>query len=186
MRPNRADRPDDAGVTLVELLVTMMLLAFVSGIILTAVINAHKLYRVDDDEARGLADVRVVVERLGRDLRDARGVETGATTSQLALWIDYDSDYRRDSTELITWKIVNETGSGTCVTVGHCNVVRTVQGGSDVVEARTLISDFAFSYDQAAPNTRLVTVTMKYDAIRGIYGTGNRTVTFRDRLRNVA
>ena len=30
------------------------------------------------------------------------------------------------------------------------------------------------------------TVTMHYDAVRGRYGSGNRTVTFQDRLRNVA
>jgi hypothetical protein len=54
------------------------------------------------------------------------------------------------------------------------------------VEARTLISNFAFAYDQPAPSTRLVTVTLQYDAVRGTYGTGSRTVTFQDRLRNVA
>ena len=176
---------DDSGLTLVELLVTVMLMAIVGGIVLAATMDTHKVFRVNNDEAQGLADVKIVVERLGRDIRDARGVDTGATSSQLTLWIDSNSNYRRDTSEIITWRIVDVSGS-TCTTVGHCNVVRSAQGGADVVEARTLISNFAFEYDIAAPNTRLVTVTMQYDAVRGQYGTGNRTVTFQDRLRNVA
>jgi prepilin-type N-terminal cleavage/methylation domain-containing protein len=176
---------EDSGVTLVELLVSMMLMAIVSSIVLVATVDAHRVYRSDDDEARGLSDVKTVVERLGRDIRGARGVDAGATNSQVTLWIDSNSDYRRETNEIVTWRIVDVSGS-TCSTVGHCNVVRTVQGSSDVVEAHTLISNFAFFYDTPAPNTRLVTVTMSYDAVRGHYGTGSRSVTFQDRLRNVA
>lgn len=176
---------EDRGTTLVELLVSMVLMAVVSGVVMTAVMNTHRVFRSDDDEAQGLADVKTVVERLGRDIRDARGVDTGATNSQLTLWIDSNSNYRRENNEVVTWQILDVSGS-TCTVVGHCNVVRSVQGGASVVEARTLISNFAFAYDIAAPATRLVTVTMQYDAVRGRYGTGNRTVTFQDRLRNVA
>lgn len=183
-RPRRSPQGDQ-GVTLIELLMSMMLLSIVGAVVLTAVINAQRVFRISDDESRGLADVRTVVERLGRDLRNARGVETGASSSQLTLWIDSNSNYRRDSSEIITWKIVSASGSS-CVTVGQCNVVRSVPSQPDVIVARTLISDFAFTYDAPAPDTRLVTVTMRYDAVRGQYGTGNRTVTFRDRLRNVA
>jgi Tfp pilus assembly protein PilW len=178
-------RQDDSGLTLVELLVTVMLMAIVGGVVLAATLDTHRVFRSDDDEAQGLSDVKTVVERLGRDIRDARGVDTGATSSQLTLWIDSNSNYRRETNEIVTWQIVDVSGS-TCTTVGHCNVVRTVQGGASIVEARTLISNFAFSYDVAAPNTRLVTVTMQYDAVRGHYGTGARSVTFQDRLRNVA
>lgn len=181
----RNRRTDQSGITLVELLMSMMLMSIVGAVVLTAVLNTHRVFRTDDDEARGLADVKTVVERLGRDIRDARGVDAGATGSQLTLWIDSNSNYRRESNEIITWKIVDVSGAS-CTTVGHCNVVRSVQGGSDVVEARTLISNFAFAYDLAAPDTRLVTVTMQYDAVRNQYGTGVRSVTFQDRLRNVA
>jgi len=178
-------RTRDEGVTLAEMLVTMMLLGIVSAIVLAATLDAQKIYRSDNDESQGLADVKTVVERLGRDVRDARGVSTGATASQLTLWIDSNSNYRQDANELVTWKIVDVSGSS-CTTVGHCNVVRSVPGQADVVEAHTLISNFAFTYDLAAPNTRLVTATLQYDAIRGVYGTGSRTVTFSERLRNVA
>ena len=181
----RQARREDGGLTLVELLVTVMLMSVVGAVVLAATVDTHRVFRSDSDEAQGLADVKTVVERLGRDIRDARGVDAGATTSQLTLWIDSNSNYRRDTNEIVTWKIVDVSGS-TCTTVGHCNVVRTVQGGTAVVEARTLISNFAFAYDVAAPDTRLVTVTMQYDAVRGRYGTGSRSVTFKDRLRNVA
>src|SRR5205823_4769595 len=107
---------DDSGVTLVELLVSMMLMAIVSSIVMVATIDSHRIYRSDDDESRGLTDTKTVVERLGRDIRDARGVDAGATDSQLTLWIDSNSNYRRETTEIVTWRIVDVSGS-TCSTV---------------------------------------------------------------------
>ena len=171
-------------MTLVEVLVAMFLMLFVGAVVLTALVNLQQVFRTNSGEARGLADVRTVVERLGRDIRDAKGVETGATSSQLTLWVDYNSNYRRDiSSEIITWKIVNPSG-GSCAAVGHCNVVRTVNA-VDTVVAATIVQDIGFSYDQAAPASRLVSVNMTYNAAAAGSGSGSRTVSFQDRLRNV-
>jgi hypothetical protein len=151
-----------------------------------AVVNSHKTFRHTDDEAQGLADVRTVIERLGRDIRTARGVEDGAApnsypaanASQLSLWIDSNSNYRKEGGEIITWKLVDR-GSG------QFDVVRTPFGGTTQVVARTLVDAIAFSYDAPAPGTRVVSVRLEYDAVT-TGAAGRRVTNFADRLRNVS
>lgn len=178
----------DHGLTLVELLVTMSLMLVVGAITLTAVINSHTTLRHTDDEAQGLADVRTVIERLGRDIRTARGVEPGgapnnypaATASQLSLWIDSNSNYRKESSEVVTWKLVARSGST------QYDVVRQPYGGAEKVVARTLVDALAFSYDAAVPaDSRVVSVRLEYDAVT-TGATSRRVTTFSDRLRNVS
>src|SRR5436305_908383 len=98
------ERRDDAGVTLVETLVAIILISVVSTIVTKAVVDSHKLVRITNDQTQGLTDVRIATERLSRDVRDARSVLcnptgtpaalTGDTscTYHLQLWIDYNSD----------------------------------------------------------------------------------------------
>ena len=69
----RAD--NEEGLTLIELLVTMILLAIVSSLMVAAVTQTVRVLTHTDDEARGLNDAKVILDRLGRDVREARGVE---------------------------------------------------------------------------------------------------------------
>jgi hypothetical protein len=140
---------------------------------------SHKALRHNEDESQGLADVRKVVERLGRDIRDARGVAAGADASHLVLWIDYNSDYKQSSAETVTWQLRPARSAG------HYEVIRQVGGSREIVEATYLVSAIAFSYDKPAPNTRLVTAAMTYDAVIGGAAT-QRTSSFSARLRNVS
>ena len=192
----RHDSTGDTGATVVEMLVVLLVLGVVVTALTTALITTSRHLRSDEDEARGLADVRMVVERLGRDIRDARGVAAGADAHHLVLWIDYDSDYRQQADETVTWEL--RAGSGS----GHFDVHRSVQGGETVRQAGTLVSDLAFCYSTSAEATgpgaclptplaadraddvRLVTTSMAYDAVLA-GGTGRRGVEFATRLRNV-
>ena len=74
LRLDEARARRDSGVTLIELLVTMMLLAVVSTLVLTAVIQASRVLTQNDDENTGLQDAKVIMDRLGRDVREARAV----------------------------------------------------------------------------------------------------------------
>jgi prepilin-type N-terminal cleavage/methylation domain-containing protein len=192
-------RADDQGMTLVELLVAMVLVGVLGAIVTAAVMMSHKQVRIADDEATGLADTRIVVERLGRDIRGSRGVDAGASESQLVLWIDNNSDYVRNEVaqpdEIVTWSVVDQ---GT----GQFNTLRQTAGGDVQLQARTLVSDLAFCYlsepseDPAdclptplsvtdAENTRLIKVDLTYDSLVGI-ATDSRTTTFTERIRNVS
>src|SRR5690349_2847914 len=99
----QSSREDDAGTTLVETLVAMLLLGVIGAIVLAATVSVHKSQRVSDDETRGQEDVAVVVDRLGRDIRDSRGVvcdgavDDPTCVRHLQVWIDYNSNYKQDA-----------------------------------------------------------------------------------------
>lgn len=192
---------DDRGVTLVETLIVMILLAVVSTLVTRAVVDSHKVVRIVEDQTQGLADVRVASERLGRDIREARSVVCNPAGTppamisadptcrfHLQLWIDYDSDYVQQSAETVTWSL------NASARPDQFDLVRTVGAGSGVVEARTIVVQVAFGYDRqpltAAPapgaaHTSVVNVGMTYDSNLKS-GTSNKTVSFTGRLRNVS
>ena len=170
--------PADAGVTLVELSVAIFLFGIVSTMFFTAFAVTGRTFTKVDDEATGLADVRKVSERLGRDVRNARGVDAGATASKLVLWIDSNSDYRRSADESVTWELRTIAGDA-----DHFDVIRKQGAATEVVEARSLVSEIAFEYDVPAPATQVVATTLNYDAFAGT-GAAQRTLYFAERLRN--
>ena len=188
----------DRGLTLVELLVVMVILGVVGSITSAALLVTHKEQRLTNDESQGLEDVKTVVERLGRDIRQARSIDAGATSSKLVLWIDYNSDYIRDPVnqpgEIVTWQLQTQGGGS-----NHYNVLRQTTPTDVRVEARTLVSDISFKYFSAPGTTQLnastgltasdagavtaVTADLLYNAIAG--AGSDRVTTFTERLRNV-
>lgn len=190
-------RPD-SGVTLIELLVTMMLLAVVSSLVLTAVIQASRVLTQNDDENTGLQDAKVIMDRLGRDVREARAVvcdggladPTDSTSADpscsahLQLWIDYNSNYVQDHDEVVTWRLQKASDGQ------HYDVWR-IQGDGQAgnvpqkkVQATSLIVKTLFTYDTATPESaHVVTMNLQYDAIVG-RGVDLRHAVFSAKLRN--
>lgn len=178
----------------------MALMSVIGAIVASGFVGVHRIFRSTEDQAIGLQDVRVASERLSRDVRDARSVLCNPTgtpaalvtsdpscTYHLQLWVDYNSNYKQESGETVTWQLRARAG-------GYYDLVRTVGGTSEVVEARTIIDQIAFSYDYppgstqpapGAPHATTVHTNMTYDAKRTT-GTSSRTVTFSGRLRNVS
>lgn len=176
----------------------MMLMGVVSSLVVAAVAQAGRVVTHTDDEERGLQDAKVILDRLGRDVRESRGVvcdggladTTDPSSSDpgcnahLQLWVDTNSDYVRQETEVVTWRLKqNPDGQ-------HYDVWRTVGtgvGGTPVVEQRqasTLIVRFAFAYDDPDfSKVQQVDMRMNYDAFVG-RGSGDRWVAFSARLRN--
>ncbi len=196
----RRSTSGQSGFTLVELLVIVFIMGLIGAICLaTFNTGSNALGRVDDD-IRGQQDLRIVTERLTRDIRAGRGVhdDTDPATadsdqSKLILWIDYDADYIKDAaTEIIVWDVVASSG-------GHYDVRR--KQGSDPAQTvgRSVIDALAFQYfrddtgtlqvlDASVAATDLtlssvVEVSMDYDAIVGAY-LEQKTNTYRIRLRN--
>lgn len=196
----RARRPSEAGVTLVELLVTMILTAVVGSLVVGAVIQASRFVTHNEDEERGLQDAKVIMDRLGRDVRESRGVvcdggladpSNPATTdaacrSHLQLWVDGNSDYVQQGSEVITWRLQRSLDGE------HFDVWRTTGTGATPVtikrEATSLWTAFAFGYDPTPPGSDMSRVTqvkvkIQYDSIVG-RGTSLRDAEFSARLRN--
>jgi type II secretory pathway pseudopilin PulG len=181
------------GTTLIEVCITMLLFSMVSVLVMTSIQTASRANAQVDDQDRGLADLRIVTERMSRDLRLARGVDPLATTSQLTVWIDFDSDYKRDADENVTWRIQCRTGVD-CTTADRQydveRVIGDVDTGDVTIVGSSLVSDIAFAYvddgaEVADPvDATAVQVEMDYDAIVDAYAK-SETVKFEVRLRNV-
>ena len=63
----------------------MVLVSIVLTLTMSAFQASSRVYTATDDDASGLSDARQVAERLGRDIRNSRGVDSGATTDKLVL-----------------------------------------------------------------------------------------------------
>jgi prepilin-type N-terminal cleavage/methylation domain-containing protein len=184
-------RPMDSGTTLIELMVTMVLLGVVSTLVVVGVAQAGRVLTHTDDENRGLQDAKVILDRLSRDIRQARGVVcdgAGGDTyckEHLQLWIDEDSDYVEDPDEVVTWKLADNADGE------HFDVWR-IQGISPAtptqkLQATALIVKTLFFYDVGADTdpspARVVSLKMEYDAIVG-RGTNIKEAAVSVRLRN--
>ena len=185
---------EDRGVNLVELSVTIMLIGVVSALLLGGVIQANRVLTLSDDSNRGLFDAKTVLDRLALDIRQARGVVCDGGLAQLddpnsadpncrshlQLWIDYDSDYAQDPSEIVTWRLARSVDGE------HFDVIR-YQGVNDTkgqVEATSLIVRTLFTYDSMPPQkAQEVTLQMQYDAVVG-RGSEIKTATVSTRLRN--
>lgn len=186
----------DRGMTLVELLITMLLMGVVSSLVVVAVTQATRVLTHNDDEERGLQDAKIVFDRLARDVRQARGIVCdGALSdptcaSHLQVWVDSNSDYVEQPTEVITWRLEPDADGQ------HSDVYRVVGTGAggtpqtSQLQASSLIVNTVFTYfgtnDVVVSDpsqAQRVVITMKYDAILN-QGTAPRTVEFSARLRN--
>ncbi|MFV0460067.1 MAG: type II secretion system protein J [Actinomycetales bacterium] len=196
-------RISDEGFTLVELMVSIILMGVVGSMVLGAVVSAQRTLTHTDDENRGLMDAKVIMDRLGRDVRESRGVvcDKGLANpsdpsssdpnclSHLQLWVDSNSDYIETADEVITWRLERSSDGE------HYDVWRIVgPEGSPVSKRRiatSLWTNFAFSYDDNTfeplePNVMRaneVRITVTYDAIVG-RGTQLRQAAFTAQLRN--
>lgn len=175
-------------MTLVELLVTMVLLGVVGTLVTAAVVNAATSLTHTDDENKGLQDAKVILERMGRDARQARGLVCDGAASDpncefhLQLWVDSNSDYVQQDSEIITWKLEQDADGE------HYDVYRVQGLGAGAVrhkQASTLIVQTLFRYEPGKPisDSQTVQIEMHYDAIVG-RGTAERNVAFTARLRN--
>ena len=184
----RACLLSDAGLTLVELMVTIFLLGVVGSISLAAVVRTHKGLVHTEDENKGLQDAKVILERMSKDVRQARGVVCDGAASDptcqfhLQLWVDGNSDYLQQDSEIITWQLEDNADGE------HFDVYRVVGTGGSAVkhrQASTLIVKTVFNYEAAKPidKSQVVYIGMTYDALVG-RGTDLRKAAFTARLRN--
>jgi prepilin-type N-terminal cleavage/methylation domain-containing protein len=191
---------DDRGMTLVEVLITMILMAVVGSLVTGAVVQASRgLVHVDDENA-GLQDAKVILDRMARDVREARSVVCDggladpldsstadpSCTAHLQLWIDSNSDYVQQSSEVVTWRLErNPDGQ-------HFDVWRITGTGASAVrhrQASALIVNNVYRYkdqfqlDTVPASAESVNIALSYDAIAG-RGAKARHAALTVRLRN--
>lgn len=167
-------RRGEAGTSLVELLMTMVLLSVVLAVLSTGVLSVHRTYRVTTTDVWNREDAMIATRWLSRDLRDALTVTRGATPSTVTLWLDRDDNGVQTAAETVTWT------AGTTA-AGRPALIRTAGDGSSKVLPS--VSGLALSYDPAAPApVRTVTATVSYPRGDG----AQRSDTWSVRNRNTA
>lgn len=179
-------RASDAGMTLIELLVTISLSTVLGIVVVFAVQNNHQVHRTTIEESTGLADAKTVVERIGRDIRAATAVGAAATSTRLVLWTDTNGDRTQQVAEVTTWELVAGGGTGF--------VLQRTQSGQPTQASATTVNTLTFCYvpsgdtvclltPSATKPTTTVRTTLGYDARTGS-GLEPRTETFTSTLRN--
>jgi Tfp pilus assembly protein PilW len=144
---------DDAGMTLVDLLVSTVLALIVTGLVTDGLISMWRAQRAtaDDGDARTAA-VRTG-ELLGRDLRSGEAITYPSVSSAMpatppiTVWVDQNFDYARQASELQAWSY-DATKKALC---------RSAAGVSHCFGA-PWISGVSFTYGKSADGQRVTSV----------------------------
>jgi prepilin-type N-terminal cleavage/methylation domain-containing protein len=75
---------DDAGVSLIEVLVAMVIMAVVGVVFTGAMVQTYRVSTTVDTMAQAQAQVRLALQRLDRELRYAYGITTPSTPQEAA------------------------------------------------------------------------------------------------------
>ena len=197
-------------MTLIEMSIAIVVLGVVSAMVVAALVQTSRLFLHTDEEGQGLADAKVVLDRVTRDIREASRVTCdgtmpgGATdpgcTLHLELWLDENADYVgppattgdtewEQPEEMVTWYVI-PSGDGV-----HCDVLRRQgsQPASKVADSLVIDGDstcrtfFEYeplgSFTEAGVEPDLVTFKMFYDPRRNA-GVDERLASTSARLRN--
>jgi len=131
----------EAGITIVELSVGMVMTALLSTVMITWVVTGFNSDSTHRSYDHALEDLRNVSDQLSREVRAADYL-TAAETASMTFWLDGNRDGAVDLGETVTWAI--EAGG---------IVVRATDEGSPGAVIATYLSptDSSFSYDAVIP-----------------------------------
>ena len=163
----------DDGLTLVELLVSMMLMAFIATALVTGMSTAMRSADLHRDDDRAVQDLRHAKERLTRELRAITEL-TGASASSVAFWLDEDANGAADLGETITWEI----------TTGGSLVRSTDAGASTPVVSNLVAGSSGFAFD-AVEVSEIRRISIELTAAVGS-SDGTRSIQTEIFLRNAA
>lgn len=147
----------DAGFTLAEVLVAMGLFAVLSTLLLAVTFSTSDATDEVNRAAQLTGESRLALERMSRELRQARQIDTaavGADSVAVTFWTDFDGDGLRDlgvdDPEVLTYRWSSSTGALT-VTADDTNgssVTQPVLAGRVVQVELSLLSSL-WQYDGA-------------------------------------
>jgi prepilin-type N-terminal cleavage/methylation domain-containing protein len=161
----------DDGVTIVELMVSMLIASIVAVVFVTWMSSAVTTANLHRDDDRAVQDLRQAKDRLTRELRMADELLL-ADRLAVTMWVDENADGVVDSGEIITWTF---TGGG--------ELVRSTDAGdSFVVMREVVVAESGFTFDSATL-ADIRTVSMVLVAFVGEIG-GTREIATQIYLRN--
>ncbi|HVE76586.1 MAG TPA: hypothetical protein VND22_07465 [Actinomycetota bacterium] len=96
----------EEGVTLPEMMVGMALGLVVGSVLLTGTIALFRTQTFTTQDSEALIALRVSLDRMEREVRQARRMYSDSTATAAHFWVDYDRDNQQDLGEKITWSVV--------------------------------------------------------------------------------
>jgi type II secretory pathway pseudopilin PulG len=126
-------------MTLIELLVSMLLMSLIATALVTGVATAMRSANLHRDDDRAVQDLRHAKERLTRELRAITELNA-ASASSVTFWLDADADSVADVGETITWEI----------TTGGSLVRSTDAGASSSIVSNLVAASSGFTFDTTA------------------------------------
>lgn len=138
------DLRDESGLSLVEVLVTMIIVGFVAAGTFQAVRTTAQADRYQADLRTVMDDSRNSLDRIRKELRTTRLVLDSSDDDHLVFWIDADNDNVRSTDETINYAVTPLTGQP-----GKFVLSRYTDAGgvaSAQVIARTLVTTNVFTY----------------------------------------
>jgi type II secretory pathway pseudopilin PulG len=151
----RRPQGGDAGITLVELLVAMVILLIVGSVVASGLIATLHTQSGVDTDSQIQAGVQRAGEQLSRDLRDARSVITAAPAT-VTVWDDTNFDYVKQTGETVTWATDTSTGA--------LRLCRSDDAGHKrCIPSSSKITSLSLAYHKlASGNVGSVDVTLTY------------------------
>ncbi len=167
----------DGGFTLIELLVAMGLFGVLSTVLLSFVLSTANTTDSVDRASTGVAEARLALERMSRELRQARAIEAAEITADsvsFTFWTDFDGDGVRDpdavDPEVLTYTWTRSSSRLTLSAAGGgSTVTRPVLAGG-VTDVSLRLRSSLYQYDGNADGT---TTWQELDAAGGLVGNNN-------------
>jgi len=143
--PSRFRRTSAAetGFTLIEVVITVTLLAIVLGALLTVFESVQRSAAFVQNRSESLDAMRIVVDEMTKEIRQATSVAPSSTTSMLDM-----TTYLLGVSKRVVYQ-----ASGTQLT-------RSVNGGTPVVVLTRMTSADLFTYTDSVSNVELVALTV--------------------------
>ena len=132
--PSRRTNAAERGFTLVELLITVTLLLGVLGVTMDALLSITRSEAFQSDRNASLDSMRITLNRLTKELRQATDVSTSSTAS----YLDFNTYVNGTPTHL------TYDASGTTLT-------RSINSGTATPVQDQLATTDIFSYEEAPP-----------------------------------
>lgn len=180
----RRPRRQEAGLSLVELAVSMFVTMLVLALMGTWIVSANRMEAYQGEVTESLDQIRIAKDFLIRELRFANGLSTDAAKTnlhKLTFWVDNRTQGTRGQPdagigEWVTWELTSD---------GRLLRSTDKPGDPTVTQARGLVYNStgapgsAFTY----PDTTVVTIRLVADVLPSA-GAGAETIETQVTLRN--
>lgn len=139
------------GFSLVEVMVTLMIMGIITTAVLGVAMRAFKDTTIISNRRDVLGDGQIALQRMTKDLRQGTSITTATSTPSR---IDMES-YVDGTPTSISWRTQGSSAPYT--------LVRVVEGGTPVPQLKQLASDQLFTYQTYDGLLNRISISMQLD-----------------------